>query len=197
MQLTFLPFGVCYGKIMIVWCFTDYVTRPAVASIPSLKSRNCGAPAAPAYFLSCGIASGAPAEVIVALCVWWCKRWLLRPAWRWWNRFLTDSSIYSTDIAVILCDQLFYAELFDLSNVEPADLQISGGSNCICCELIRQWSFLGRECAVARVSSFDSERSKHLLIGRECALARVSLFDNEYWYERESAVVRWVVFFCQ
>jgi len=25
----------------------------------------------------------------------------------------TDSSIYSTDIAVILCDQLFFAELFD------------------------------------------------------------------------------------
>jgi len=28
--------------------------------------------------------------------------------------------------------------------------------------------------------------------GRECALARVSLFDSEYWYERERecAVVR-------
>jgi len=36
--------------------------------------------------------------------------------------FFTDPSIYSTDIAVILCDQLFYAELFDLSNVESADL---------------------------------------------------------------------------
>jgi len=35
-------------------------------------------------------------------------------------RFLTDSS--QRNIAVILCDQLFYAELFDLSNVEPADL---------------------------------------------------------------------------
>jgi len=33
-----------------------------VASIPSLKSRNYGAPAAPAR---CGIASGAPVAVIV------------------------------------------------------------------------------------------------------------------------------------
>ena len=40
----------CYGKIMIVWCFIDYVTPPALASIPSLKSRNHGAPAIPACF---------------------------------------------------------------------------------------------------------------------------------------------------
>jgi len=40
--------------------------------------------------------------------------------------------------------------------------------------------FFGRECAVARVSLFDSDRSTHLLTGRECALARVSLFDSEY-----------------
>jgi len=37
----------CYGKIVIVSWFVDHVTPPAVASIPSLKSRNHGAPAAP------------------------------------------------------------------------------------------------------------------------------------------------------
>jgi len=42
--------------------FIDFVTRPAVASIPSLKSRNYGAPAAPTR---CGIASGAPVAVVV------------------------------------------------------------------------------------------------------------------------------------
>jgi len=40
--------------------------------------------------------------------------------------------------------------------------------------------FFGRQCAVARVSLFESERSTHLLIGRECALARVSFFDSAY-----------------
>ena len=50
--------GVCYGKIVIVWCFVDYVTRSALASIPSLKSRNYGAPAAPAGFKVSEFASG-------------------------------------------------------------------------------------------------------------------------------------------
>jgi len=40
----------CYGKIVISWCFIGHVTNPAVASIPSLKSRTHGAPAAPACF---------------------------------------------------------------------------------------------------------------------------------------------------
>ena len=50
MSLISISGGICYGKIVILWCLVDRVTRPAVASIPSLKSRNHGAPAAPAYF---------------------------------------------------------------------------------------------------------------------------------------------------
>jgi len=41
---------LCYGKIVISLCFIDHVTRPAVASIPTLKSRNHGVPAVPACF---------------------------------------------------------------------------------------------------------------------------------------------------
>jgi len=57
--------------------------------------------------------------------------------------------------------------------------------NCICwVRLFDSDRFVGRECAVAQVSSFDSEPSTHLLIGRVCALARVSSFDSEYWWAR-------------
>jgi len=150
-------------------------------------------------FWSCGITYlQAPVEVIMVLCVWWCKLWLLWPAWRWQNWFLTACSIYLIDsfqrfISVNPLWPILYVEQCDVQNVEQVDLYISDGINSVCwANLFESDRFFGRECTVAWVSLFDSERSMHLLNGCECALAQVSLFDSEYWFGHKFAVVQWV-----
>jgi len=67
---------------MIVLCFIDYVTHPTVASIPGLKSRNHGAPVAPACFkvVELLVVSSCSNRGVVCLVV---QTLILRPAWRW------------------------------------------------------------------------------------------------------------------
>jgi len=94
-------------------------------------------------FQSRGIARGVPVEVIVALCVWWCKRWLLRPAWRWRNRPLTDSSIYLTDsfqrfISVILVTNCLCRTKWPVKRRASRPVEFRRCWLCLLSELIRQ-----------------------------------------------------------
>jgi len=65
----------------------------------------------------------------------WCKRWLLRPAWWYRNRFSTDlfRRFFSTDS---LCRKRRY--------VKRRAIRPVGFGRCLMCltELSRQWSFL-------------------------------------------------------